>query len=344
MVGVIMLHAAGRFTITSLELNQMNPLQMAQWAIVDICQSVAVPLGVPLFLMLTGALLLQPGKTESLSVFFKKRWARIGLPTLFWGAAYFAWDFLVQGIPFTSTVIIQGILNGPYTQIWYIYVLVGLYLVTPILRIFTDHADQKMMKYFVILWVIGAAILPFFGLFTAFTLNSYVFTISGYVGFFVLGTYLSTVAIRRRTLSFFIILGMALTAIGTYALAATVGGTEMYFFQQYFSPTIILTSVMVFLLLLSVKCPSTQKDASLSKVGKLIKLISENTLGIFFIHVMIIESIQKGYFGFAINRDMLNPIIEIPIVTIIVLFASLAIILILKRVPYLKRLIGAMGI
>ena len=102
---------------------------------------------------------------------------------------------------------------------------------------------------------------------------------------------------------------------------------------------------MVFLLLLTIKPPSVQKeDQTRSKVNKLIKLISQNTLGIFFIHVMIIESIQKGYFGFAINRDTLNPIIEVPLLTVIVLFASLAIILILKKVPYIKRLIGAMGI
>ena len=247
-------------------------------------------------------------------------------------------------IPFTSSAIIQGILNGPYTQMWYLYVLVGLYLITPILRIFITHADVSMIKYFVILWVVGVAIIPLFSLFTTYALNSNVFTITGYVGFFVLGTYLSTVKIRRSTLSIFIILGIALTAIGTYVLAATVGGPEMYFFQQYFSPTVILASVPMFLLLFTIKPPSVQKETSPSKVNKLIKLISQNTLAIFFIHVMIIESIQKCYFGFAINRDTINPIIGVPILTILVLFASLAIILILKRVPYLKRLIGAMDI
>jgi surface polysaccharide O-acyltransferase-like enzyme len=324
----------------------MNPLEITQWGIVNIYQSLAVPLGVPLFLMLSGALLLQPEKNEPLRTFWKKRWARIGPPSLFWGAAYFAWDFLVQNIPFTSNVIIQGILNGPYTQLWYLYVLVGLYLITPILRIFIAHADVSLIKYFVTIWVVGVAVLPFFGLFTTYQLNANVFTITGYVGFFVLGTYLSTVQIRSRTLSILIILGMALTAIGTYALAATVGGPEMYFFQQYFSPTVILTSMMVFLLLLRIKPPQILKETDLSnppKVNKLVKLISQNTLGIFFIHVMIIESIQKGYLGFTINQDTLNPIIEAPLLTAIVLFASLAIILILKRVPYLKRLIGAMG-
>jgi surface polysaccharide O-acyltransferase-like enzyme len=349
MVGVILLHASGRFTITTQAMSQMNQLEVARWGFVDFYQSVAVPLGVPLFLMLTGALLLQPEKKDTLGVFFRKRWARIGLPSLFWGAAYFAWDFLVQKIPFSSAAVIQGILNGPYTQMWYLYVLVGLYLLTPILRVFVAHADPTILKYFVILWVLGVAILPFFGLFTTYQLNSNVFALTGYVGFFVLGTYLSTVQIRRSTLSILILLGILFTAVGTYALAATVGGTEIYFFQQYFSPTVILGSVMVFLLLLTIKPPSVQKEAatcpstSPSIVNRLIKVISQNTLGIFFIHVMIIESIEKGYFGFAINRDTLTPIIEVPLLTVIVLFASLAIILILKRVPYLKKLIGAMG-
>ena len=340
MVGVILLHAAGRFTVTSQEMGQMNPSQITCWGVVDTYQSLAAPLGVPLFLMLTGALLLQPGKTDSLSVFFKKRWARIGLPSLFWFAAYFAWDFLVQGIPFTAGAIMQGILNGPYTQMWYMYVLVGLYLLTPILRIFMAHADQTMIKYFLFLWVMGVAILPIFDLLSPFQLNSNVFAMTGYVGFFVLGAYLSTVDMQRSKLSIFIILGIALTAIGTYILAATIGGTEMYFFQQYFSPTVILVAVMMFTLLFTVQPPSVEDDTNPSKAHKLIQLISQNTLGIFFIHVMIIESIQLGYFGFTLNQNTLNPIIEVPLLTAIVLFVSLAIILLLKKIPHLEKLIG----
>ncbi len=345
MVGVLLLHASGRFSITPNELNQLTPVEFARWGVVDIYQSVAVPLGVPLFLMLSGALLLQPSKTdESLRVFFKKRWVRIGLPTFFWGVAYFAWDFLVQKIPFSEAAIIQGILNGPYTQLWYLYVLVGLYLLTPLLRVIIAHADESLIKYFVILWVVGVAVIPFFSLFTSYQLNSNVFVISGYAGFFVLGTYLSTVQIRRKTLSILIILGIGLTAVATYVLAATVGGKEMYFFQQYFSPTVILASVMLFLLLFTVKPPVVQKEnenrpVKVSGSSRLIQLISQNTLGIFFIHVMIIESIQLGYFGFSINRNILDPIIEIPLLTAIVLLVSLAIILLLKKIPYLKRLI-----
>ncbi|MGD0203470.1 MAG: acyltransferase family protein [Candidatus Bathyarchaeia archaeon] len=334
IVIVILLHASNDLTI-----QQMNQFEIIRWTTVDIYQSIG-RIGVPLFVMLTGALLLQPSKNESLSVFFKKRWARIGLPWIFWGGAYFAWDFLVEHQAFTSSAIIQGLLNGPYYQFWYLYMLVGLYLLTPILRIFIAHADQTIIKYFVILWFLGVAIIPVFGLLTTYQLSSDVFTITGYVGYFVLGTYLLTVQIRRLTLSIFMILGIALTAISTYVLAATVGGGEMYFFQGYFSPTLILASVMVFLLLLTIQPPSVQKVTRPSTGNKLIKVISENSLALFLFHVMILESLQRGYFGFAINGNTINSIIGVPLMTVIVLFVSLAIILLLKKIPYLKKLIG----
>src|SRR5208337_1005612 len=166
IVGVILLHASNDLTI-----QQMNQFEIIRWTVVDIYQTIG-RIGVPLFVMLTGALLLQPSKNESLSVFFKKRWARIGLPWIFWGGAYFAWDFLVEHQAFTSSAIIQGILNGPYYQFWYLYMLVGLYLLTPILRIFIAHADQTIIKYFVILWFLGVAIIPVFGLLTTYQLSS----------------------------------------------------------------------------------------------------------------------------------------------------------------------------
>ncbi len=113
----------------------------------------------------------------------------------------------------------------------------------------------------------------------------------------------------------------------------------MYFFQQYFSPTVILASTAVFLLMLTIKPPPIQR-ANFSKINKLVSVISQNTLPIFFFHVMILESLEYGYFGFEINRNTIDPIIEVPLMTVIVLLGSLSIILMLKKVPYLKKLVG----
>jgi surface polysaccharide O-acyltransferase-like enzyme len=190
MFGVILLHAAGRFTITPQQLSQLSPFGFTQWSVVAIYQSFVVPLGVPLFLMLSGALLLQPNKIEPMRTFFRKRWIRIGLPAVFWCVAYFIWDFTIQKIPFSIEAVVQGILNGPYTQLWYLYVLAVLYLLTPVLRIIIAHADETIIQYLVMVWVVGVSVIPLFSLLTGYQLNSNVFTLTGYVGFYVLGTYL----------------------------------------------------------------------------------------------------------------------------------------------------------
>ena len=91
---VILLHAAIEPTPN---LNIMSPQGVELWWTSNIYDSIARS-AVPLFVILTGALLLQPNKVdEPLRVFFKKRWNRIGIPFIFWGLIFFAWNFLVRG-------------------------------------------------------------------------------------------------------------------------------------------------------------------------------------------------------------------------------------------------------
>jgi surface polysaccharide O-acyltransferase-like enzyme len=347
ILAVILVHAAGRWTITSQELNQFDTIGMASWATVVIYQCLAT-FGVPLFLMLTGLLLLQPGKDESLRVFFKKRFARIGLPLIFWSVIYFIWAFSVLEIPFTVRTIVQGILNGAYTQFWYIHVLLGLYLLTPLLRVIIANATQVLIKYFVVLWLIGASILPFLCILSPLQLSKNIFVITGYVGYFLLGVYLSSVKIRRRTALTFMLIGLTLTALGTYVLAVSNAIVGVYFFQEYLSPTVILASVMAFLLLLTVRPPKQtqstlpalpQQQTKFSIFNKLIKTISQNTLGIYFVHVIVIETIQWGLLGFTLNRETLNPVLGVPLILFVTLFVSLGIILVLKKIPKFKNLV-----
>jgi len=56
---------------------------------------------------------------------------------------------------------------------------------------------------------------------------------------------------------------------------------------------------------------------------------------------MILESLQKGYFGFKISVTTLNPAIEIPLVAVLALFISLGGINLLGRIPFLKKVIGS---
>jgi surface polysaccharide O-acyltransferase-like enzyme len=348
IIGVIFLHATNDLTPDS-----MSSFEVFRWITVDVYQSIA-RIGVPLFVMLSGALLLQPSKNDSLSSFFKKRWDRIGLPFFFWGALYFVWLYFADNKAITVSSVVQGYLTGPYFQFWYIYMLALLYLITPVLRIFIAHANDKLVKYLIILWFIGASVIPVISFFTAYDLNSSVFTITGWVGYYVLGIYLLKVKIPRYVMVLSIIVAVALAAAGTVYMSFNYGGVDSYYFQDYLSPTMIFASIMAFLLLntftISPNKAHSSPNQQTSEINpepkkpsiarRLLRLISANTLPIFLFHLMLLESIQRGYLGFTINGSVINSIIGVPLITIVVLFLSLAIIVPLKRVPILKKLIG----
>jgi surface polysaccharide O-acyltransferase-like enzyme len=337
---VILLHAAIEPNPT---LDLMSPPGVQLWWVSNVYDSISRT-AVPLFIMLTGALLLQPNKTdEPLGVFFKKRWNRIGIPVLFWGAIFFVWDFLVRGQTPTLLFVLQGVLAGPYVHFWYVYVLIGLYLITPLLRIIVAHADWRTIKYFLIIWFAGTGILPLLTLYASISpqavwFRQNVFLLVGLVGYFVLGAYIAKLTLRRSILALLLILSSFWTIIGTYFLIASLGEQYSQFFLDASSFSVIIASVSLFLILASV---SNQKiENRIPKGNRVLKLISENTLPIYLFHIIVLETLQKGYLGIKISVTNINPIIEIPLVTAVTLLICLAIIVPLKKVPYVKRIVG----
>ena len=340
IVAVILLHTADDLTT----ITSMNSLEIVRWTTVDIYQSVG-RMGVPLFVMLTGALLLVPSKAyEDLGTFFKKRFSRIGLPFVFWMVIYFIWDIFVENKLATAqspiNFVAQGILTGPYTQFWYIYMLIGLYLITPFLRLAVAQSSDKLFKYFAALWFVGTALVPFLYLLTPLKVDANLFTIPAFVGYFVLGYYLLRVNVDRRLLVGLLLGSLALTAIGTYFVSMDYGGPTSWFFQEYVSPTMILASIAFFTLLVMPKTTPKPRTDKPSWGQKLLHSISENTLAIFFLHLIVLYVLQHGVGGYALNGNTVNSIIGVPVATVLTLFISLAIIVPLKKVPYLKKIIG----
>jgi surface polysaccharide O-acyltransferase-like enzyme len=297
--------------------------------------------------MLSGALLLQPEKHDTLVSFFKKRWARIGLPWIFWGGVYFAWDFFVNQQPLSSNAFVESILTGPYYHFWYLYLLLGLYFLTPVMRILLPKVKRVIIKSYLGFWFFGAAILPFTFALTSDSqfsnlLSNVVwvgYLLFGLAGYFMLGIYLFNVQIRRSILSILVALGVAFTALSIYIIQSPIGGNrEIFAFTVYFGPWTILAAAALFLLLNTIKIPL--QTTSSSRGAKLLSIISQNTLPIFLFHIIILESLQRGYLGFAINGNTINSIIGVPLITVITLFVSLGIILLLKKIPYSEKLIG----
>jgi surface polysaccharide O-acyltransferase-like enzyme len=332
---VILLHAAIEpFPITDV----INQTVIIRWLSVDIYDSIS-RIGVPLFVMLSGALLLQPYKAaEPLNIFFKKRFIRVGLPLIFWGAAYFAWSYSANSKPLTLASIGLDIAEGPYYHFWFLYMLIGLYLVTPFLRLLVAHADRKLLRYFLVLWFVGSAVVSVVSLFETYTLSSDVFILTGFIGYYLLGVYLLNDHVKSKILYTIFFVGIAWTSIGTYVITSFVGGTEQYFFYNFLGINVILTSVAMFLLLRSLPVDYIEKKSK--SANRLIHFISQCSLAIYLMHVIVLESLQRGYFGLRISINTINPIVEIPLITVVTLLICVAILYPVSKITSLKRIIG----
>jgi hypothetical protein len=218
-----------------------------------------------------------------------------------------------------------------------LYLLFGLYLVTPALRILLKHANRQLLKYGLALWFIGTTTIPLLGL-AGFYLNSNFFIFTGWIGYFVLGIYLTKTNIKKTLLCIGLVAGLVFTIFGTYLTVATLGERYGQFFYDGFSINMIVFSVSLFLLLLAF--PTQKVQMKYPQINRVIHVVSANTLPIYLLHVIVLESLLKGYLGFTLKIADFNAYLSIPLITLVTLAICLTIILPLKRIPYVKRLIG----
>ena len=107
------------------------------WWAVNFWESVSRA-SVPLFLMVTGALLL--GKETTVRKTLSRIW-RVGLPLIVWSYAYFYW-FRYTGTEFLHWT--KSILRGPIIpHFWYLYTLLGAYLFLPVMIGFCQLKDTR---------------------------------------------------------------------------------------------------------------------------------------------------------------------------------------------------------
>ncbi|MCW4016195.1 MAG: acyltransferase family protein [Candidatus Bathyarchaeota archaeon] len=337
---VLLLHAANEYYTTIMA----SPLESAlYWWTSTVYKSFTLPC-VPLFIILSGALLLQPSKlNEPIRVFLKKRFNRIGLAFIFWSAVYLAWAFFVTQMPVTLSNIVEGsflsLFSGAYYHFWYLYLILGLYLITPILRAIVSCDSNKILKYLIGLWFIGVSVVPVIQLITGYSLNDTLFVMGGTIGYFILGVYLQRINVRPSIVYGLFFSSFLFTIVSTWLMHFhfySIG--QNYFFFDYLSVNVILSSVTMFLILS--KFPADWPKNKHPIICRVVHAISKNTLPIYLFHLIIMETLQRGYLGFKLSLTTMNPIIGVPVITAVTLFVTLGLVLLMKKVPVLRTLIG----
>jgi surface polysaccharide O-acyltransferase-like enzyme len=120
---------------------------------------------VPIFVMITGVLFLNPEKDITLEKLLKKYILRIVLAIIIFGIPYsfmeifaeahFSFNFVQIG-----TAVLNTMQGKSWDHMWYLYMIAGLYLCIPLIKIFVSNASESVIKYTLVVLFIFTSIIP----------------------------------------------------------------------------------------------------------------------------------------------------------------------------------------
>ncbi len=301
------------------------------WNILNIYDSIS-RWTVPCFVMMSGSIFLRAN--YSIADILKKYVLKLII-------VYFVWSFIYTLLIYNPNNIMDFInycISGFY-HMWYIPMIIGLYMLTPILRKIVN--DKKIFKYFLIICFIFSVLIPtllnIIKLFDSSVLfsfsNSFKELIGninfkfGYICYFMIGYYINENEIpkkNRKNIYLFGLICLVSTFILTY-FSSSIFGTFNQSFYDNFSINVFITSIALFVF------------AKYNfKSNNILMRLSTCSLGIYIVHVLLIEK-----FGliFHFNVNSFCSILSVLVVSIIVYVVSLIIVLIIKHIPILKKFI-----
>ena len=120
-------------------------------------------IGVPLFIMISGALMLDKNYQFSTQKIIKHI-IRMIVFFVFWSVLYcFIFNIVGSKIIKHESIdiikIIGSLIKGHY-HLWFVYLIIGLYLIVPLLRLWVNDTNKKYVEYFIILSIIFTYIIP----------------------------------------------------------------------------------------------------------------------------------------------------------------------------------------
>jgi len=351
MLAVILLHCA----CYDLELDTKAKNDSC-W-IVILVYNCLTRFGVPVFVLLSGTFILDPSRPFSFEKLFRRSILRLVTAYIFWSfvnaifyifsdenaPSLFSLDFLGQ-------FFIRFV--GGQEYLWFIYMIVGCYLISPFLRYFSD--DVIMARYFLVLALFFGSLLPsLYNLFGALRMEAaadgvqiwinrwhFHFTLE-FVGYFVAGyhfvKYVDIKSVRVRFfLYLFTIVDIIFIICGTYyAEVHDPNNDYSHHFRGTNCITIVYYSMVVFIFF-----KHEVSEIRLSK--KAINIItkwSSLTFGMYLSHLIFRDML--AYFFHISQTEFLgvikySPVIGIPILWVILTVLSTIFSYVVSNIPILK--------
>lgn len=234
---------------------------------------------VPVFVMVSGALLLDGSRPQDARSFYSRRVARICAPLMFWTVFFLTWrsalDWWDGGLVDFSFWPRKVAAGEPYYHLWYLYMIVGLYLFAPLVRALYLRSSVAARR----LWVVGILSVAILDALYRQALNAphgfFLTWFLPYLGYFVAGRMIFDGELRIPRPALVLALSVAATAWGVAHFSDTQ--TLNLYFYDYFSITVPFMSLAAFQCIVSnPRLPALRNLAPL-------------TFGVYLVHPVFLD-------------------------------------------------------
>ncbi|MBS6729234.1 MAG: acyltransferase family protein [Lachnospiraceae bacterium oral taxon 082] len=293
---------------------------------------------VPVFLMISGALLL--GRKISLDKAIRK--------AIIAGIALFVWSFafiLTKKILWNDGNVIHDTLMIFFNKrvsghLWYGYLLIWIYLFSPILNIMYESLSNKMRIYFIILGLLIPSaidsVIYYFSLDVQILQNSFfIYMNLGYISVLFMGRMIYE---NKEGISLILggissVIGLVLTILLTEGISRRLGVSTHTFFSE-----LEIGNVMYAFGIMLLGCKLSWKGDN-TFIKKIIIKVSELAMGIYFSHALVMWLIGDTISFRGITFKIDNSVPECLLFVVIIFVTTIIMIAPLSNIPYLKKLV-----
>ncbi len=324
ILAVVMLHSSAQYVMYYLP----GDSEFLFGNIFDSFSRIAVPF----FIFLSGSFMLDENR-EVTNLKIKNKVLKLFFILIIWSAFY--------AICFSKNFV-KGFFYGHY-HLWYLYFIIGLYLITPILRLFVNIKNKKYIYYFIILAVIFH-FLPatLDGIFThhkeigKFTNNFRMDFVGSLVVYYLLGWLIKYDFTKLKKYTKYFATAAIITAITIAALVQikTTGKYKTYGILYSSDGFLVLMySVCAFIALKSFaeKFDNCKNDL----IKNLIIKLSSLTFGVYLVHAAWLQLCQN----YIKSHHFSNAGLEILFCFVLTVPLSFLTSFLLSKIKYLKELI-----
>ncbi|GAB1688273.1 acyltransferase [Krasilnikovia sp. M28-CT-15] len=295
---------------------------------------------VPVFVMISGALVLAPtAHRAGPAAFYRKRFARIIPALIAWHVTYLVVRVVFRGEELTPSGVARMVIDGKvYTALYFLWLIVGLYAVAPVLAAFLHAGGErraKIMAGVALGWILVAFMIPnlagAIGLSRPVSLGAWSMWWP-FVGFFLAGWALRRTRLGARGTAVVALVGLATLAltIWWYGAGYPHAALGVLFPVSHLGATTALAALCVFTVAVSL---GSRYEPGPRMAALLVRL-SEASFGVFLVHLLVLAFIQWAVPGFPIGRSLSATLIAWGLVVV----TSFAISIGASRVPYLRTI------